>query len=533
MLSYHVRILLLIASSLIVGANPNVPMRPLMEICDNGIDDDADGLIDLNDDDCRCPIIEPVSLIPNPSFEEKICCPPARSSLHCAENWVQASDATTDYLHTCGWVGWNNLPVPMPFPDGEACIGFRNGRFGEENPNPNWKEYTGACLTEPLRTGNTYRFEFYVGFTQTDNSPPTTLAFFGSTSCDFLPFGVGDNQHGCPLNGPGWTQLDDTFISGSNEWKPYSFEITPSTDIYAIAIGPNCTPRTTGPNPYYFLDELVLADIREFEFAITPSENPCAEDFTLSLPVRDSLKYQWYLDGIALPNKKGPILQGELADGHYQVLITGPATCRLTKRYYYARPVYATMERQPLCPNSQFRFQDRVLDQSGTYRDTLTTADGCDSIVELVLWDAEEVTMPLHARIFPGENFQVGNRTFSQPTEEVVALRSNAGCDSLVDLQLTYYEVYLPNAFSPNGDGVNDVLQIVGGPELISVDKITVFNRWGGVVFGSDTSGEGDHTWDGRYAGQSMPPGTYPYMVRVTMDDQRQRNLSGVVHLIR
>ena len=39
------------------------------EICDNAIDDDEDGLIDLNDPDCECLVIEPVSIIPNPSFE--------------------------------------------------------------------------------------------------------------------------------------------------------------------------------------------------------------------------------------------------------------------------------------------------------------------------------------------------------------------------------------------------------------------------------------------------------------------------------
>ena len=51
------------------------------EICDNGIDDDQDGLIDLNDDDCACTVIEPVSVIPNPSFEDMNCCPTERSQL--------------------------------------------------------------------------------------------------------------------------------------------------------------------------------------------------------------------------------------------------------------------------------------------------------------------------------------------------------------------------------------------------------------------------------------------------------------------
>ena len=54
------------------------------EICDNAIDDDLDGLIDLNDPDCTCESTEPVSLIPNPSFEDLDCCPDNRSQLNCA-----------------------------------------------------------------------------------------------------------------------------------------------------------------------------------------------------------------------------------------------------------------------------------------------------------------------------------------------------------------------------------------------------------------------------------------------------------------
>ncbi|MFT5166836.1 MAG: hypothetical protein ACI8P3_002068 [Saprospiraceae bacterium] len=93
---------------------------PPDEICDNAIDDDNDGLIDLNDPDCEYEIIEPVSLIPNPSFEDMNCCPSNRSQLNCTDSWIQASEPTTDYLHTCGWMGWDDFPPPLPFPDGQG-----------------------------------------------------------------------------------------------------------------------------------------------------------------------------------------------------------------------------------------------------------------------------------------------------------------------------------------------------------------------------------------------------------------------------
>ena len=59
-----------------------------VEICDNAIDDDGDGMIDLNDQDCFCMTPTPESLIPNPSFEEQDCCPSTRSELDCATGWI-------------------------------------------------------------------------------------------------------------------------------------------------------------------------------------------------------------------------------------------------------------------------------------------------------------------------------------------------------------------------------------------------------------------------------------------------------------
>ena len=185
----------------------------LIELCENALDDDQDGLIDLNDPDCNCPIQEPVSLIANPSFEEQNCCPSNPSEMECATGWIQASEPTTDFLHLCDWLGWPGLPPPLPFPDGEGCMGFRNGvpEFEGNESNPNWKEYAGACLSSPLRAGESYRFEFYVGFTDL-NSPGTTIEFFGTPDCVNLPFGGDNPRVGCPTNTEGWFHLGTVSI---------------------------------------------------------------------------------------------------------------------------------------------------------------------------------------------------------------------------------------------------------------------------------------------------------------------------------
>lgn len=509
----------------------------IVEICDNGLDDDADGLIDLNDPDCGCPLVEPVSLIPNPSFEDQECCPSNRSQMDCAAGWIQASTPTTDYLHSCGWMGWEDLPVPLPLPDGEGCMGFRDGRagggFGQEQPQPNWKEYAGACLTAPLRAGVYYRFEFFIGFTHRENSPPTILAFFGATDCAALPFGEGRADFGCPTNGPGWMQLGSVPIQGVNQWKKEEISFTPPVDIYAIAIGPNCTENPADVSYYYFFDNLVLAEQKEFEFQVSAVENPCSETFALRIPYRDTLQYQWYKDGIALPGETAPELEVAGQPGNYQVRLLGPGSCRVTKIYQYRIPVIKSEASASVCYGESYAFGSRTLRESGVYYDTLRTAENCDSIVRLSLEVLEEIRDTVSARIFEGEHFKVGPNRYSRPGSYTAVLPTRQGCDSLVHLILDTYKLYIPNAFSPNGDGRNDTFGLFGGEGLQEVLRLRVFDRWGGLVFESAGQGGLQQAWDGTVGGRAAAPGNYAYQAIILFDDGKEREVAGSVALLR
>ena len=525
---YGISLLLLIPAYLSLGPG-SVQM---LEICDNALDDDGDGLIDLHDPDCDCQIAEPVSLIPNPSFEEMSCCPQTRGSLYCADTWIQASEATTDYLHSCGWFGWPDLPIPLPLPDGQACIGFRNGRFGIDNSNPNWKEYTGACLTSPLKAGTTYKFQFWLGFTNYENSPGLNVVFYGSTDCKHLPFGSGDDRYGCPLNGEGWVSLDVIYASGANTWKLQEFNVTPDEDIHAIAIGPDCTELSLLDNPYYFLDNLVLADVKEFDLIISPATHPCDPDFSLRLPPRANTVYQWYRNGIALIGETNFEIKTR-TEGTYQVRVLedGGKVCKITKPYIFGIPVIRNIESRYVCEGEVISFRGRSVNHSGVFTDTLKTLDLCDSIVEAQVRMISDPTINVNAKIFEGETYSVGNRVFDRPTSENILLTSSLGCDSSVYLDLEYYEVFLPNAITPNNDGINDSFSVYGSSELILIKSLILFNRWGGKVYeGHDIApNETVPVWSNNPA----TDGLYTYIVQLLMDDGKLHQLSGSLMVIR
>ena len=89
-------------------------------------------------------------------------------------------------------------------------------------------------------------------------------------------------------------------------------------------------------------------------------------------------------------------------------------------------------------------------------------------------------------------------------------------------------KVLVPNAFSPNGDGVNDVFKAQGNN--IASLKLIVYNRWGQVVF----EGNDLHTgWDGTLKGQPQPISVYVYYLTAAFEDGKTHTEQGNITLIR
>ena len=494
-----------------------------VEICDNALDDDGDGMIDLNDEDCFCEMQIPESLIPNPSFEEQNCCPSERSQLNCATDWIQASDPTTDLIHDCGWSGWEQFPPPTPFPDGAGIMGFRDGRArGDQTPEFEWKEYAGACLINPLERGSTYRIEFDIGFADRESSPPIAITFFGTPNCDNLPFGNGDAQFGCPTNGPGWRNLGEVRVSGNNTWVNTFIEITPLEDIFAIAIGPPCGPTSSQMSTYYFFDNLILADIESFGLEIEETNHPCSEDYSLTVLEFDDFQYQWYKDGIAIVGETSHELSRIHGDGSYQVRALEDGNCRLSEAFEYDRPVFMTSESRSICDDENYPFGSRRLVESGMYIDTFSTVDNCDSVVMLDLEVIGSVFDTLQLKLFQGQTVNIGGNIIGGEGAFPVVLESSLGCDSLLMVEIAYSDVYIPNVFNPLSALGNDVFRPVIADDLNGVVNMQIFDRFGGRVYvGTEWNG-------GNY-----PPGVYMYRIDVDFSPGNPETFYGSITLIR
>ena len=93
--------------------------------------------------------------------------------------------------------------------------------------------------------------------------------------------------------------------------------------------------------------------------------------------------------------------------------------------------------------------------------------------------------------------------------------------------------VFVPNSFSPNGDGVNDHFYVSGDAGSM-VESMQIYDRWGVRVFEIENvqTNLPDQGWDGIFASQKALPGVYVYVVRIIQTNGDRILLSGDLSLI-
>lgn len=116
------------------------------------------------------------------------------------------------------------------------------------------------------------------------------------------------------------------------------------------------------------------------------------------------------------------------------------------------------------------------------------------------------------------------------PGVYLIEVKDAFGCDSKpfsVSVGESSEEcLIIPNAFTPNGDGINDKWE-VENIHIMPFARIQVFNRWGQVVFETVSDNE---IWDGTFMGGELPSGTYVYIID---PNNRSRSFNGTVNIVR
>lgn len=125
-----------------------------------------------------------------------------------------------------------------------------------------------------------------------------------------------------------------------------------------------------------------------------------------------------------------------------------------------------------------------------------------------------------------------------QPMTYSITVTNDVGCtkSDIVNINLVCDKeaVYIPNTFSPNGDGTNDVFY-VRGKGVKFIKSFRIFNRWGQEVFKREniTIDDSSSGWNGSYKNQPQPADVYVYFIEAYCDTNERFELRGNVTLLR
>ncbi|MCB0625357.1 MAG: gliding motility-associated C-terminal domain-containing protein, partial [Saprospiraceae bacterium] len=118
---------------------------------------------------------------------------------------------------------------------------------------------------------------------------------------------------------------------------------------------------------------------------------------------------------------------------------------------------------------------------------------------------------------------------------EVVDLNGCKNSDRITVFVEKSQPLYVPNIFSPNGDGENDRFFFQAGPEVVRIDELAIFDRWGNKVFvGKDLApNDPGLGWDGTFQQKPLDPQVFVWLATVSFVDGTREVYKGDLVLVR
>ncbi|MBK6994521.1 MAG: gliding motility-associated C-terminal domain-containing protein [Lewinellaceae bacterium] len=177
---------------------------------------------------------------------------------------------------------------------------------------------------------------------------------------------------------------------------------------------------------------------------------------------------------------------------------------------------------------------------ANVYAVTVTDSVGCEtSLEDLNVTDlTDSVQTQETVTIYEGSYYQLpdGSRT-GKAGQYPFHFETVEGCDSLhiIDLIVLDRNVYVPNVFQPNNEGLNNFFTVYSDESLDKVQLIEVYDRWGELVFRKENllPNDEENGWDGSFRGRPVNPGVFVWVAKLIFKDGLELSLSGNVTVVR
>ena len=312
--------------------------------------------------------------------------------------------------------------------------------------------------------------------------------------------------------------------SASNGFPPYSYSwtngsTTPTASnlvggqAYSVVVTDAAGCRDTA--------QLQLLTPPTITFAAAGITTGCqgneAGELQISSVSGGSPPYEFSIDGLFFQQLNAlPVTIPDLSAGAYNLIIQDDNDCSVSQPVAISAPVELMVE---LGPDETIQLGDSIRLEALLNFEPISwrwtpqaTISRPDSLITHV--------SPLETTLY-----------------QLTAIDAN-GCTASDWVRITVdetVEVYIPSAFSPNQDGVNDRIYIFSGPGVKIVRRLQVYNRWGDRLYEAANFAPNDPTfgWDGNFLGEPMNAGVYVYYAEIETITGQQLLLKGELVLMR
>lgn len=477
------------------------------------------------------------NMVPNGDFEDYIDCPSSLSQIMRCVGWQEIL-GTPDFYHLCATN--NDVSVPANFfgsqspTSGDAYAGFY-----DYIPNkPDRREYIGRTIT-PLQPGVKYEVSVSIAL--------GNLCSYASNG-----FGIFFHKDGNPsYTGQILTVSPQVSFSSmgpftnKDKWQRLSYVYVPDSAYDKIIIGGfkndnSLTTSTVGgtyPSAYYYIDSLVIA-----EPGTRPPLHPTDTNYTYIQRCQGesiSMYYQ-YRETITFAPDNIFYLQLSSSNGNFNSFInidsimstsssgtiTGSIPVGISNGSGYRIRVVA---KKPYLP--YYNKQIYTINTLPVIAANATTTFCPGNNIMLFAKGGSEFIWTGPNNFQSSEQNPVIRHTSENNAGKYMVSGKLDNClgSDTVSVSMACGIIDIPTAFSPNGDGKNDLLFAVGNEEIVEM-RLNIYNRWGQNVF---TTSHIKNGWDGTYKGSKLAPDVFGYVLFAKFRDGTTSSKKGNITLLK
>ncbi len=497
------------------------------------------------------------NLISNPSFEDTIVVPRNHSQLNVCSTW-STQIATPDFF--CAFspsispspsisivqTPKNVLGFQIP-KNGFNYVGLSTKSKGASPSFPfaNYYESIQGKTTQALKSNHVYDFKLFysladgcgiasnqlqVYFTENLFTPVMFSYVDPNTYYNNLQAQIQNATNVFMTDTMKWVQLQNCFIAQGGEKFISIGNYRDGNRSKYIDVINNPVFANTQNNiwSYLYIDDLSLYDIGYYSGKAAAKKDTVicnGVSYTIGNNLKDSANITWWPSaGLSCTNCLNPVASPTVTTKYYVQKTLGCISSKdsITLSVYTPSTSAYAGKSATLCLNDKLQLGTNDVNAYSTYT-----------------W---QPTQYLNCYYCPQPMATAqSNITYTLSRQECSSTSS-----STIDIYIDNCELLLPQGFSPNNDGINDDLLI--NLPFTTEAKLTVFNRWGNVLFEQSSTMQGTNVkyplslqlnWDGKAQkgimiekGKLVPAGTYFYLIEATHNDGSKKVYKEFVQVV-